>query len=268
MAGMAERVPRMTHCVVQFSTGVGSAEVAFRAVDKFGPKNVTLLTANTLIEDKDNWRFAYEVLPALDFPEWSIIADGRTPMEVGRDRSCIPSDRMTVCSQELKIRILKDEIARRWNADEIVMALGFDWTENTRIDLTRKRWAGYEIWNPLDEPPYLTKFQMLDHMRDARGIEPPRLYREGFSHANCGGGCVRAGQVDWRRLLFWNRDRFLEWETEEAKSREHLGKDVAILRHRSGPNVDQALTLQDFRLGLESDASLFDSDDHGVCGCT
>lgn len=258
----------MTRCIVQFSTGVGSAEVAFRAVERYGVDNVTLLTANTLIEDKDNWRFAYEVLPALDFPEWSIIADGRTPMEVGRDRSCIPSDRMTVCSQILKIQLLRNEIERRWSPDEIVMALGLDWTEDTRIEHARQRWEGFNIWNPLDEPPHLTKHQLLDHMRDVRGIRPPRMYDAGFAHANCGGMCVRSGQVDWRRLLFWDRDRYLGAEAEEEVSRVYLGKDVAILRHRSGPRKDTALSLREFREGLEADASLFDADDLGACGCT
>jgi hypothetical protein len=44
----------MTH-VVQFSTGAGSAEVAWRVVAEHGAASVVLLTADTLVEDADDW---------------------------------------------------------------------------------------------------------------------------------------------------------------------------------------------------------------------
>ena len=51
--------------VVQFSTGIGSAEVLRRAVEAKGPRGVIALTADTLVEDADNWRFAREVITML-----------------------------------------------------------------------------------------------------------------------------------------------------------------------------------------------------------
>jgi hypothetical protein len=90
---------------VQYSTGVASAEVAWRVVAEHGAENVTLLTADTRREDEDNWRFGREVADRLGC-EWVILADGRTPMEVGRDRKCVPSNRMAVCSQILKRDLL------------------------------------------------------------------------------------------------------------------------------------------------------------------
>ncbi len=30
------------------------------------------------------------------------------------------------------------------------------------------------------------------------GIEPPRLYKMGFKHNNCGGACVKAGISQWK----------------------------------------------------------------------
>jgi len=42
----------------QTTTGAASAEVAWRVVAEHGPENVVLLTADTLVEDADNWRFA------------------------------------------------------------------------------------------------------------------------------------------------------------------------------------------------------------------
>ena len=255
----------MATAVVQFSTGVGSAEVAYRAVADYD--DVVLLTADTTVEDEDNWRFAKEVAADLGSPEWVILRDGRNPMQVGRDRSCIPSNWMSVCSQELKTKPMRAYIESRWAPDECLILLGYDWTEKPRHLKAIEPWKPYRIESPLDGPPYLTKADMLGRMRE-RGIEPPRLYATGAPHANCGGGCVRSGQAAWKRLLDWDRARYLEWEAEEQESRRHLGKDVAILRHRSGPNEGKPLTLRTLRERLDVQPSMFDRDDEGACGCT
>ena len=97
-------------------------------------------------------------------------------------------------------------------------------------------------------------------------IEPPRLYGAGFSHANCGGACVRAGQASWKLLLDWNRDRFLDWENEEQITRDYLGKDVAIMKESINGNA-VPLTLRRFRERIEEQPALFDKDDWGTCGC-
>ena len=55
--------------LVQFSTGAASAEVAWRVAAERGAENVVLLTADTLAEDDDNWRFAKEVAARLGC-EW------------------------------------------------------------------------------------------------------------------------------------------------------------------------------------------------------
>ena len=250
--------------VVQFSTGLASAEVAFRAVES--EHEVVLLTADTLKEDEDNWRFAHEVHEALGAPEWVILCDGRTPMEVGRDERCVPNNRMAVCSRVLKRQLIRRYIDERWHPEEITVLLGYDWTEPHRHEASIKPWQPYSIDSPLVRPPWWQKGDFAA-WRERRHIEPPRLYFTGAPHANCGGACVRGGQVEWRRLLLWNRERYLEWETDEEKTRAELGKDVAILRHRSGPSKGSPLPLQEFRERVERDATLFDTNDLGACGC-
>ena len=135
--------------IVQFSTGLASAEVARREVEDHGPAGVLLLTADTRAEDPDNWRFAREVVGSLGGVEWVILADGRTPMQVGRDHRCVPNDRMDVCC-----RVLKRELLRRWideHCDSITdtIVLGFDWTEQHRLDRARGPWAPFAITAPL-----------------------------------------------------------------------------------------------------------------------
>jgi hypothetical protein len=252
--------------LVQFSTGAGSAEVAARAVERYGAEGVLLLTADTRAEDPDNWRFAREVHAWLGAPEWVVLADGRTPMEVGRDERVVPNNRLAVCS-----RVLKRELLRRWldehaDPERDVVLLGFDWTETHRLDAALPHWAPYRVGAPLVEPPYLTKHDVLAAWR-GRGIEPPRLYELGFSHANCGGACVRGGQAQWALLLRTLPDRYLQWEADEEATRSLLGRDVAILRDRRG-GTTKPMTLATFRARLTSTPSLFDPEDWGACGCT
>ena len=103
--------------LVQFSTGAGSAEVAWRCIDQHGVDAVHLLTADTLVEDEDNWRFAREVVAALGSPRWDILRDGRTPMEVGRAHRAVPSDRMAICSRVLKRDILRRHIEANYTPE-------------------------------------------------------------------------------------------------------------------------------------------------------
>jgi hypothetical protein len=254
-----------TRHLVQFSTGAGSAEVAWRVVGQHGPEAVTLITADTMVEDADNWRFAKEVVTRLGC-EWTILADGRTPMQVGRDLKVVPNNRMAVCSRVLKRDLIRSYLDANFDPATSVIYLGFDWTEPERHERSIAHWAPWTIESPLLAPPYVSKPDLLDLFR-GRGIEPPALYSQGFSHANCGGACVRGGQAQWELLLRVNRARYIEWEQEENLTRTELGKDVSILRDRRG-GTTSPLTLSAFRSRLEQQPNLFEADDWGACGCT
>jgi hypothetical protein len=249
-----------TKHIVQFSTGAGSAECAYRVVAEHGTENVVLLTADTMVEDDDNWRFAREVVAQLGC-EWVVLRDGRTPMEVGRSQRIVPNDRMAVCSRILKRELLRKHLNANYDPATSVIYLGFDWTEEPRMNAARPHWEPWTIEAPLMHPPYIEKPAVLDLMR-ARGIEPPRLYALGFGHANCGGACVRGGQAAWRLLLDKLPERYAEWEAEEEVTRVMLGKDVSILSDRRGGGKRRPLTLKAFR-----QRENFDRDYWGACGC-
>lgn len=252
--------------IVQFSTGLGSAEVARRVVERYGVETTVLLTADTMVEDEDNWRFAREVVTYLGDPEWIIRADGRTPMQVGRDHRAVPNNRMAICS-----RILKRELLRKWLNDNCdpatdIIYLGFDWTEQHRWDASLEPWRPWTIAAPLMDAPYMQKADLINWWREHASIEPPRLYAQGFHHANCGGACVRGGQAQWALLLRVDRPRYLEWEAEEEETRALLQADVAILKDRTG-GTSTPLSLKSFRQRLDLQPSLFDGDEWGACAC-
>jgi hypothetical protein len=67
-------------------------------------------------------------------------------------------------------------------------------------------------------------------------------------------------------LLRTDRDTYLHHEGEEERFRSEVGKDVSILRDRTGGDT-APLTLRRFRQRLDLQPSLFDSDDWGACSC-
>jgi hypothetical protein len=256
----------IVHCV-QFSTGIGSAEVVLRVQKSAKAQDrIVLLTADTMAEDEDNWRFAKEFVKKFaPSSEWIIIRDGRTPLQIGRDKKIVPNNRMAVCSQFLKREPLARWIKHNLDPKNSILYFGFDWTEEQRHNRAAPLWKPYKVDSPLLKKPFLEKSALLNKFNEM-GIKPPRLYSVGFSHANCGGACVRGGQASWKLLLDWNPIRFKEWENEEEKSRIVLKKDVAILKE-SVNNTVIPLTLRNFRERLETQPSLFDSNDWGACGC-
>lgn len=102
------------------------------------------------------------------------------------------------------------------------------------------------------------------HWLAREGVPRPRLYRVGFAHNNCGGGCCKAGQAQFGHLYRTDRDVYDEWEEEETDLRELLG-DVSILRDRRGGG-SKPLPLSVFRQRLEAGAA-YDLFEFGGCGC-
>lgn len=248
--------------VVLFSGGIASWATARRVVERHGTDDLTLLFTDTKTEDEDLYRFLDEAAADVGAPIVKI-ADGRTIWEVFRDERFLGNSRIDPCS-----RILKRELSRRWLTEhcdpaETTLYLGFDWTEVHRFERARAAWLPWRVESPMIERPYRLRAEMLADLA-ARGIRQPRLYDLGFEHNNCGGGCVKAGQGHFARLLAQFPARYAEWEANEQAIRDDLG-DVAILRDR-GDGESRPLTLRMFRERIESgqSVSLWDV---GGCAC-
>lgn len=253
----------MKHLVF-YSGGIASFFTAKRVIDEHGPDAVTLLFTDTLIEDEDLYRFLRESAKHLG-SQLVEIADGRKPWEVFRDVRLMGNTRMDPCS-----RILKRELSRAWVEehypvpDTVTLYIGLDWSEGHRIERPKAAWQPYVIEAPLLGPPYLTRAQMLTDCRDL-GIEPPRLYAMGASHNNCGGFCVKAGQKQFEWLLRVMPERYAHHEQQEQDFRDWIGKDVTILRDRTG-GTNKRLTLAALRKRIEAGGSVPEFD-WGGCGC-
>lgn len=250
--------------VVQFSGGVGSWAAARRVAAQIGADNVTLLFADTKIEDPDLYRFLAEAAGNIG-SELIVLADGRTPWEVFRDERFIGNTRVDICSRVLKRDLLRSYIEEHYDPADTAIVLGIDWTEVHRYDRAVPRWHPWCVLAPLVEESS-SKEDLLEELRSC-GLRPPDLYLKGFPHNNCGGFCVKAGQSQFRLLLEQMPDRYAWHEGQEQQTIAAIGKQVAILRDRRGGQT-KPMTLRDFRLRLENDGQAEVPDDEwGGCGC-
>ena len=99
---------------------------------------------------------------------------------------------------------------------------------------------------------------------EERGVQPPRGYKQGYIHPNCGAACVKAGLSQKAALLRDNRGRFLYNERQEAQFRAEINGDIAILRDQSGGTVTP-LPLDQFRREVESGTRKVNDLDWGGC---
>jgi 3'-phosphoadenosine 5'-phosphosulfate sulfotransferase (PAPS reductase)/FAD synthetase len=249
-----------------FSGGIGSWAAAKRVVARFGQTDLTLLFADTLIEDEDLYRFLREAADNVGAP-LVRIADGRTPWQVYRDERFLGNSRADPCS-----KLLKRVPASRWlreNCDprETVVYVGIDWTEEHRFLRTRELRAreGWSYKAPLCEPPYLIKRDMFAWLL-REGIKRPRLYDLGFAHNNCGGFCCKAGQGHFSHLLRTLPDRYSEHEEAEEALRKYLRRNVAIMADRRGGDGKRPLSMRELRTRIEN-GRVVDPYAIGGCGC-
>ena len=249
--------------VVMFSGGIGSWAAAKRVAAQHGTDNLTLLFTDTLMEDEDLYRFLEEAAENVG-GELVRITEGRDPWQVFHDARFLGNTRVDPCS-----KILKRDMALAWvkehcNPNDTTLYLGIDWTEIHRWERSKRFWAPYTVEAPMCDHPLVDKVDMLTAL-EVEGIAVPRLYSMGFPHNNCGGFCIKAGQAHFKHLLQELPERYLFHEQQEEDMRQFLGKDVSILRDRSG-GTTSTLTLRDLRLRLEQGGEC-DLNDWGGCGC-
>lgn len=245
--------------IVSVSSGIGSAFTWKLIIDKYGSENVTGVFCDVNGEHPDNYRFLADVQYELGGRLVKIGNEGRTIWDVMIESRFLANTRIDVCSRVLKRQAFRNWLNENCVPEETVVYLGIDWTEIARLDKARPHWAeaGYRVESPLCEPPYYHKSDAQTWL-DEVGIARPALYDMGFSHANCGGGCVKAGIGHFIRLLELDRKWYIRWwETGEERVRAYLRKDVSILRDRAGGTV-KPLTLRTLRERVESGDRRYD----------
>lgn len=265
----------MIHHVVNFSFGESSWATAKIVARKYGAENVTLLFADTLIEDEDTYAWG-EAAAANVGAKLVRVADGRDPWDVFFTEKMMGNSRVELCS-----RILKRELLDKWrdeNCDpaNTVCYVGIAAHEQERFcrwDKKHDEWRGVlhslcrQGWfcrAPLCEKGTILSAGEISDWVKREGLWTQRLYVDGFAHANCGGFCVKGGHSAFINLLRKRPERYAYHERREQEFRDIYG-DVSILKDRRGGEVN-VLTLKDLRERHEREnyMPLFD---WGGCGC-
>lgn len=250
-----------------YSGGIGSWMAARRFTEQTGEK-LTLLFADTKIEDEDLYRFLNETVISLKKTsniDFFKLSEGRTPWQVFEDVKFIGNTRVDPCS-----RVLKRELMERWrnqHCDKNVSTLiyGIDWTEVNRLEKIKKRLPEWKIKAPMTEPPFFSKKEMLNELKK-ENIEIPKLYKLGFPHNNCGGFCVKAGQAQFELLYRKMPERYAHHEKQEKETMKKIKTQSTILRDRRGGKT-KPLSLENFRKQIELKPDSFDKHEFGGCGC-
>lgn len=277
--------------VVNFSGGMGSFAEAKSCVDKFGKENVTLLFADTLMEDEDLYRFKDECVAFLGC-ELVTISDGRTPFEVFKDVKFMGNSRIDPCSRVLKRELLNNWIGRNYELireipviDEIgkpkynefgepeidvvhdidcEVHLGIDFSEHHRLTRLQERMKPWTYRSTLIEEGRIIPKDYSEQF----GIKKPRLYDWKMGHNNCGGFCIKAGLGHYKALFEANPERYKEFEVKEAEVYEHIGTVYPFLK-KTEDKVLKRLTLKEYREQyLETgNVTQEEATEYGGCGC-
>ncbi len=218
--------------LVNVSGGLTSFEALRRCLDRYGKEQTHAYFADTKQEDPDLYRFL----------------DDQEP-----------------CSLILKREAMNKVISSRYAPGTYTQVFGYEWSEIDRMSRLEKDIAPEKAWFPLAEKPYIDKCHISNFL-ESIGIKVPRLYELQFSHNNCGGSCVKAGQAHWAHLYFTLPERYALWEGKEEEIRQYLEKDISILKDRRG-GQSKPMTLKAFRLRLEAGDTNYDKSDWGGCGC-
>lgn len=261
--------------IVTLSYGISSWAAGKLVVEKFGAKDTILLNTDTKYEDEDTYKWGEAAAKNIGAP-LVMIADGRDPWEVFRDERQIGNSRIDPCSKLLKRDMLQKWLKANCDPGTTIVYFGIHWSESDRFYRVDKKtgkkfgiktrlWdLGWRSDAPLLWPPLLGMGD-IHAWAEREGLWNQKLYRLGFPHANCGGRCVKQGQAGWKRLLETMPERYAEVEAKEEGMRVFLGKDISIMRDRSGGD-DKTLTLRQLRERLEAKQEC-DETDWGGCGC-
>jgi hypothetical protein len=258
--------------VVMFSGGIGSWATAKRVAEQHGTDDLYLLFSDVkgtnpdphVGEDEDTYRFIEDAAKNVG-GQLITVSDGRDIWQVFKDKRFLGNSRLASCSHELKQKPARKWLEENCDPEETIVYVGIDWSEVHRLASIERNYKPYIAKAPLTEPPYLDKKQMIEWAQ-SEGLDTPRLYDLGFAHNNCGGGCVRAGQGQFKQLLQIMPDRYAVWEKKEQEIREFLDKDVSIMQ-RMVDGKKNPLTLKQLREEMQANPTLFDDFEIGGCNC-
>lgn len=253
----------MAKYLISYSGGLGSFAAAHLAIEKYGRENCQLVFTDTKTEDEDLYRFLDETSKAFGM-KIKVLADGRNIWQVFSDVKFMGNSRVDPCS-----RVLKRELFRKYvdanvrNNGSTTVIFGIGPTEAHRMVKIKESYCPHGAEAPLIDEMMWPKDVLK--LLSEYGIDPPRLYAQGFPHNNCGGFCVKTGQAQMQLLLDKNPTRYAWHEEQQEKLFKLIGKRRGFIRKTVDGKI-YYLGLKEFRELVQSGGD-WDKFDFGGCGC-
>lgn len=251
--------------IVSVSGGLSSAITLDLVIEKHGIENTVAVFCDTKTEDIDLYRFNTDIQNKYKDLEWITLCDGRDIWQLFSEKNFHGNSKIAPCSN-----ILKQDIFRKWlvssypNHEEVIIYLGIGFDEMHRCKAIDANTLPYLTSYPLIDWLRLMPSQKLEYFSD---IEPPRLYKYGFSHNNCGGCCVKSGQAQMKLLFESLPEQYLYHEQRQQEILDANPKLRPFIKIRAN-YVYTYLSLREFREQyLEEKSDAIDQSDFGSCGC-
>jgi len=228
--------------IVALSGGKASAWCANWVLAHYPRERVILYFNDTKWEHPDLYRFLRDLEKYFNH-EVIFDSDGRNPEQLFYAHHALANNRMPFCSEELKAKRLQ---AYYKDGDILVFGIGTSEAHRAKRivsiykEISRKTGRNARLAFPLIRFK-ITSQQINSFLADAK-IEEPLLYRLGFLHNNCSGGCVRAGKKQWKLLYEKLPEVYLDRERVEREFRKFFNKAVSFFKDE---------TLEEFRFRIE-----------------
>lgn len=286
--------------LVMFSGGLSSACVLWYIHQKYPAKTIALFT-DTLIEDDDLYRFNLEIIQRLykpelkeiifnnlNIPDYSVIEKRKkyleylrlkhtkfisefkwlslqqTPFDIFQKEKLMGNSLFDPCSKILKRSLALKYIKLNYRPNNVRIYIGFDHDEPNRINKSKNYWQPYRVDFPLAVFPYI--YEEFTQWLVQNNIEIPQLYKKGFSHNNCGGFCVKAGQKQFFELHENYPERYEQFSQMELQTYQKIGTIHPFIKKQK-KNVIEYLTMKQFKEKyMQQNDTIDNSDDHS-CSC-
>lgn len=222
----------MKNHVIFFSGGKSSFSVAHFVKQRYPEDNIVLYFTDTKWEDEDLYRFIDEAADKLQLPMLTQ-SKGINPIQLMYKQRVLFNSRIGQCSTILKMKTAADYLKKNkvpevheWRneqflkapfcpsekgfAENTILYFGIGFDEMHREGPIRKNWQPFEVSMPLID-------EIIDNAAVLKlyDIQQPRLYDLGFTHNNCKGRCVKAGQGHFKNLYEKNPTLFQEYKAQE-----------------------------------------------------
>ncbi|MEN6605880.1 MAG: phosphoadenosine phosphosulfate reductase family protein [Bryobacteraceae bacterium] len=230
--------------IVTLSGGKASAWCAKWAFEHYAKSDIILYFNDTHWEHPDLYRFLTDLEKHFNHPI-TRDSDERSPEDLFYDKRALANNRMPFCSA-----VLKAERLQKYYQDGDILIFGIGLNEQHRAvrlkdvyyHTSQKSGKACTLRFPLIENP-VTDETIQQFLTEA-GVEIPLLYRLGFKHNNCSGGCVRATIGHWTKLYHMLPEVYAERERVEMEVSEFLGRPSTIMPEISLKTLRERLESQ------------------------